>query len=545
MHAIGLVRKSTSLVGCCALLWMGIGLRCCVADEPIDGLKFFEEKIRPVLVQHCYKCHSAEIKVPKGGLRVDSREGIRAGGDSGHAVVPGDEAESLLLSALRYESFEMPPAGPLDDAIIEDFATWIRLGAPDPRDEATPAASAPIDLEAGRRAWAFQTPRAVTPPAPVDDWPRTEIDRFVRAAQIKNSVTPVRDADRPTWLRRVTFDLTGLPPTPEEIQAFVDDRSKDAQEKVVDRLLRSPAFGERWGRHWLDVARYAESMGRTRNVLFPEAWRYRDYVIDAFQNDKPYDQFVREQIAGDLLPAADESQRREQLVATGFLALGSHDLNERNRDIFQMDVVGEQVDTMSRAILGLTIGCARCHDHKFDPIPTRDYYALAGIFRSTELMNGYSNRRRINRGGYDSPDRLIDLAMNTTPTAAINPPLAEIDMGEIRAAREEFQAARRELGDLRGQIERKMQEGVDRQMPRPALRRQLAPLRQQQQVLQQRVRNLRDRWMELQDTIAQARAAQEATQNESAESADRRASDYAIGVVDSRRVRDCPISTLR
>ncbi len=511
--------------------------RILAAEEPKDGLEFFEKRIRPVLVQHCYKCHSSEIKVPKGGLRLDSREGLRAGGDSGHAVVPGEEDESLLLSALRYEQFEMPPAGPLDDAIIEDFAEWVRMGAPDPRDAPASTPAAPINIEAARQAWTYRPPVAQEPPASVDDWPRTDVDRFIRAAQIKMSISPVADADRATLLRRVTFDLTGLPPTSEEVEAFLQDASAEAYEKVVDRLLRSPAFGERWARHWLDVARYSESMGRTRNVLFPEAWRYRDYVIDAFQNDKPYDQFLREQLAGDLLPADNEDARREQLVATGFLALGSHDLNERNRDIFQMDVVGEQVDTVSRAVMGLTIGCARCHDHKFDPIPTRDYYALAGIFASTELMNGYTNRRRMARD-YDQPDRLLNLTQLTPPTRpVVNPPLVEIDAQAIRRARDDYQAARKELASLRTEIEKRMQEGIDRRVPRPVLRRNLGELRRRQAELQARVKNLRERLSEAQETLASVRAQRDTPPVDPGNPNDQR----AMGVVDSRRVRDCPI----
>lgn len=506
------------------------------ADEPRDGVKFFETRIRPVLVQHCYKCHSSEIKVPKGGLRLDSREGMRAGGDSGHAVVPGEEEESLLLSALRYEQFEMPPAGPLDDAIVADFAQWIRMGATDPRDAPASAPAAPMNIDAARNAWAYRTPVAPEPPVAVDEWPRTDVDRFIRAAQIKLAIEPVRDADRATLLRRVTFDLTGLPPTSDEVVAFLNDDSADAYEKVVDRLLRSPAFGERWARHWLDVARYSESMGRTRNVLFPEAWRYRDYVIDAFQNDKPFDEFVLEQIAGDLLPASSDEERREHLVATGFLALGSHDLNERNRDLYQMDVVGEQVDTLSRAVLGLTIGCARCHDHKFDPIPTRDYYALAGIFTSTELMNGYTNRRRANRN-YDQPERLLNLTkLNPAETPIVNPPLVEIDAQSIRRARDDYQAARRELAALRTEIEKRMQDGVDRRVPRPVLRRNLVELRRRQADLQSRAKNLRERLTELQETLASVR-----TQRDEPPADYDPSDERAMGVVDSRRIRDCPI----
>ncbi|MCA9199134.1 MAG: DUF1549 domain-containing protein, partial [Planctomycetales bacterium] len=363
--------------------------------EPTDaGLAFFESKIRPVLVAECYECHSQQAGKAKGGLTVDTREAIRQGGESGHAVIPGNVEESLLLSALRHESFEMPPSKKLDDSVIDAFQQWIEMGAPDPRDSLAETASAnrEIDLESARTFWAFQP--VVRPEVPVveSNWPLNDVDRFVLVKQQEHQLTPVADAERRAWLRRVTFDLTGLPPTPQQVQAFLVDDSPNAYAAVVDRLLDSPQFGEHWGRHWLDVARYADSIGKTRNYPYSHAWRYRNYVIDAFNADKPYDTFLREQLAGDLLPADSNEDRAAKLIATGFLALGSHDLNERNREQFAMDVVGEQIDVTSRAIMGLTVGCARCHDHKFDPIPTNDYYALAGIFRSTELLMGYGNR---------------------------------------------------------------------------------------------------------------------------------------------------------
>ena len=272
---------------------------------------------------------------------------------------------------------------------------WAR---PDPRDG--PAADAPssIDIEAGREFWAFQPVRAPIPPTTSDPgWSVNGVDDFVRAQLDKVGLQPIADADRETLIRRLSFDLLGLPPTPQQIDEFVNDPSDDAYEQLVDRMLQSRHFGERWGRHWLDVVRYAESMGKTRNYPFPFAWRYRDYVINSINEDKPYDTFIREQLAGDLLPADNDAQRDEQLIATGFLALGSHDLNQNNRAAFTMDVVGEQIDMTSRSIMALTLACARCHDHKFDPIPTNDYYALAGVFRSTSLRNGYQNKRRNNQ----------------------------------------------------------------------------------------------------------------------------------------------------
>jgi len=334
------------------------------------GLDFFEKKIRPVLVQQCYQCHSAQATNVKGGLRLDTQQGLLKGGDSGAAVVPGDADKSLLIEAIKYEGLEMPPKAKLSDEIIADFVTWIEMGAPDPR-VASKKSSNKIDIIEGRKFWAFQQPKATPAPTVKNSaWPRTDIDKFVLARLEANNIKPVADADRQTLLRRVTLDLIGLPPTPEEIDAFLNDKSPKAFETVVDRLLASPQFGERWGRHWLDVARYGESTGKERNVPYTHAWRYRDYVIDSFNSDKPYNRFVQEQIAGDLLPAASDEEKRVHRIATGFLALGPKGLNERKPEQYTMDNVDEQIDTTCRAILGITVGCARCHDHKFDSIST-------------------------------------------------------------------------------------------------------------------------------------------------------------------------------
>jgi Protein of unknown function (DUF1549)/Protein of unknown function (DUF1553)/Planctomycete cytochrome C len=354
--------------------------------------QFFETKIRPVLVTHCFKCHSSTAEKVRGGLRVDSREGLRLGGDSGPAIAPGQPDESPLLRAIRYvdEDLQMPPKGKLPDTIVADFEAWIRMGAPDPR--SAPSSStldrASADIAKGRDFWSFRRPKKSEPP-PVKrtDWARDDLDRFVLAALEARGLAPVADAGRVRLLRRITFDLIGLPPTPEELDAFLADQSHDALAKVVDRLLASPRFGERWGRHWLDVARYAESSGKT-NFSYPQAWRYRDWTIASFNADKPYDQFVREQIAGDLLPAEDDRQRADQLIATGFLAIGSKAHDAENRGQFILDVVDEQIEATTRAFLGLTVACARCHDHKLDPIPQRDYYAVSGIFRSTQTCSG-------------------------------------------------------------------------------------------------------------------------------------------------------------
>ena len=365
-----------------------------VPERPItpEQARFFESKIRPVLMTTCAKCHATGAEKVKGGLLVDTREGLRNGGDTGPAVVPGDLEESLLIAAIRYddESLQMPPTTKLPDEVIADFEAWIKMGAPDPRGAgpSTAVARTAADVEKGRRFWAFQPPRAVAPPKVRDTaWPKTDIDRFLLAAMEARGLRPVADADRHALIRRANFDLVGLPPAPEEVEAFVADTAPDAFAKVVDRLLASPRFGERWGRHWLDVARYAESSGKA-NMMYPQAWRYRDWVIASFNADKPYDRFVRQQIAGDLLPARDARERAENAIATGFLALGGKTQNTQNRKQFLIDLADEQIQVTGDAFLGLTIACARCHDHKFDPISQRDYYALSGIFQSTQTCYG-------------------------------------------------------------------------------------------------------------------------------------------------------------
>lgn len=381
------------------------------AETVADGHEFFETKIRPVLVKQCYGCHSKEAKVRMGGLSLDTREGIRAGGQRGHAVVPFDAEASLLLDALRHDgALKMPPTGPLPDGIVQAFLEWIEMGAPDPRETEVAASVRAIDLEKGREYWAFQAPvRRAAPAVRNLAWSRGAIDQFVLASLEARGLRPVADAARADLLRRVTFDLTGLPPTPEEIEVFQSDKSASAYRAVIDRLLDSERFGERWGRHWLDVARYGDTIGRTRNLPFPVAWKYRDYVIRSFNADKPYDRFLREQLAGDLLPARSDAERAENQIATGFLAIGAHDLNERDAKQFAMDVADEMINVSTRAALALSVGCARCHDHKFDPIPTKDYYALAAIFRNSELRNGLRRRPAFN-SGYFKAAQLTELA---------------------------------------------------------------------------------------------------------------------------------------
>ena len=342
---------------------------------------FFESKIRPVLAERCHACHSVESGKSKGGLLLDTREGIRRGGDTGPAVVPGNLEKSLLITAIRWHDPDtgMPPenkGGKLPDAVIADFETWVRSGAADPREGSSTTKS--YDGMAAKDWWAYQPISQPKVPATKNTtWARTDIDRFILAKLEAQGIEPVGRADSATLVRRLFLDLTGLPP--------LEDVSTDG---LLDRLLDSRQFAERWARHWMDVARYAETSGGDVNLTLPEAWRYRDYVIESIHEDKPFDQFIREQIAGDLLPHKSDAERARNLIATGFLAIGQKSLNGTDPRQFAVDLADEQIDTVSQAFLGVTISCARCHDHKFDPVSQRDYTALAGIFLSTETHYG-------------------------------------------------------------------------------------------------------------------------------------------------------------
>ena len=372
---------------------MAVVLMCVVlaAEEPVatqsptaQQVRFFENQIRPLLADRCLKCHGD--KKQSGGLRLDSREALLRGGDSGAAVLPGDPAESLLLRAVRQvdDDLRMPKGGQLTPRQVAALARWIEMGAP------FPAATRPRRRTRDPQHWAFR-PLGKTPlPATAGaTWPRSAVDHFILTKLAALPLSPQPRADKRTLIRRVTFDLIGLPPPPDEVDAFVADPSPDAYARLVDRLLSSPRYGERWGRHWLDVARYADSNGLDENVAHGNAWRYRDYVVDAFNHDKPFDRFVREQLAGDLLAFGDQTEQHAQLIATGFLSIGPKVLAETDLAKMRMDIIDEQLDTTGRVFLGLTFGCARCHDHKFDPIQTADYYALAGIFKSTLSMRKY------------------------------------------------------------------------------------------------------------------------------------------------------------
>ena len=357
---------------------------------------FFETKIRPVLIKECYSCHSSQSGNARGGLTLDSRERIAIGGTSGTAILPGNAEESVLYQALTYDGFEMPPSGKLSSDVIEDFRSWIEMGAPDPRVQQVNRVESTItsgDIELAKNAfWAYRDPRHIDPPEVENrSWPISVIDQYILAKLEHNALEPSLDASAHELLRRLTFDLVGLPPTREQMRHFEILWSIDPQNAighVVDRLLESSHFGERWGRHWMDVVRYGESTGRAVNMTYAHAWRYRDYIIDSFNQDKPYDRFVQEQLAGDLLPAKSDEEFSSHLVATGFLAVGSKNVNESNRVQFTADLIDEQIDATSRVFLGLSVACARCHDHKFDAIKQEDYYALAGIFQSTNTFFG-------------------------------------------------------------------------------------------------------------------------------------------------------------
>jgi hypothetical protein len=377
-----------------AALFIGSYLLCLqLSTRPVsaqqqpspEGIEFFEKKIRPVLESNCYMCHSALSKRLQGGLLLDSREGMLKGGNSGRpSIRPGDPDGSLLITAIRYNDpkLQMPPTGQLSAEQAKDFEEWVKMGAPDPRaPTAASVSSQPYNIDEARKFWSFQP---VTNPAIPEvnnkAWGHSPVDRFILARLESKGLKPVADADKRTLIRRATFDLTGLPPTPEEVDSFLNDTSAKAFEKVIDRLLASPNYGERWGRHWLDIVRYADSAGCNSDFPVAAAYKYRNYVIKSFNEDKPYDRFIHEQIAGDLLPAKSEADKYENIIATGYLAI-SRRFGSRTKE-FNL-TIDDTIDNLSKTFLGLSVSCARCHNHKFDPIPTKDYYALYGFFNSS------------------------------------------------------------------------------------------------------------------------------------------------------------------
>ncbi len=364
----------------CLLLLGGVGAASRAA--PADGanragIEFFETHIRPVLAEKCYGCHSAQAKKLKANLRLDTAECMRTGGDSGPAIVPNKPDDSLLISAIKYESEEMPPSGKLPDAVINDFVKWISMGAPDPRTggAAAPATKTPSKKVDPYQHWSYIQPKKVPPPNVAHGASvRCDIDDFVIAKLEQAGLSPSPQAPPRVLLRRLYYDLIGLPPTAEELDEFAADPSDAHFEAIVDRLMASPRFGERWARYWLDVARYADTKGYvfTEDRNYKGAYTYRDWVINSFNTDRPYNKFIVAQIA------ADQMGDPSCAPATGFLTLGRRFLN------VQADIINDRIDVVTRGILGMTVGCARCHDHKYDPISSADYYALYGVFASCQ-----------------------------------------------------------------------------------------------------------------------------------------------------------------
>jgi hypothetical protein len=409
-------------------IYFALAISFCLAAQSAlaqvdDAEAFFEVKVRPVLVAHCAKCHGADKQ--SSGLRVDSREALLAGGDRGPAIAPGDSDKSVLVQAVRHgDDLKMPPDERLSEQSISDLSTWIRAGAHWPARAATTAA-----FESARH-WAFQPVAPVEPPSDQSGWAATAIDRFIMAGLRERGLQPTEPAPKQALLRRAYFDLIGLPPTPEELKMFLADDSPEAFAKVVDRLLASPQYGERWGRHWMDVVRYADTAGDNADYPVPELHLYRDYIIAAFNDDKPYDQFVREQLAGDVLAAAGPNDRyAERVMATGFVAI-SRRYGTMPQELWHL-TIEDTIDTVGQAFLGLSLRCARCHDHKFDPVTTEDYYALYGIFDST-------------RYAYAGSEEYQSKGMNRTGFAPLLP---------AASAAPKLEAHARQVDELRAAIE--------------------------------------------------------------------------------------------
>ena len=420
-------------------------------EIPKEGIHFFETHIRPALIQYCYDCHSVETGKTRGGLLLDTQDGMLQGGDNGNVLAGDSYKDSIFWDAINWLDFEMPPKDKMPPEVIGKFEEWLKMGAPDPRRRDTVIVESKIDIEEGRKHWAFQPPSAK---------PGATIDSLVNAKLQEAGMSPVHPATPSSLLRRLHFDLIGLPPSPEEIANFLQAWKQNPEATLahkVDQLLATPQYGERWGRHWLDVARYAESTGKDVNMTYPHIWRYRDYVFDSFNADKPYDEFLREQIAGDLLETSAQEERQENLIATGFLAMGTKSLNQSNPRQHRMDVADEQIDTLTQAVLGLTVSCARCHDHKYDPIPTTDYYALAGIFLSTDTLYGTVRSAQNKR-----PSDLLPLPIPDPKDAEST--YSEADLTEMRKtlynlrmsrrkARQEGNASQQQMAIIRRRIE--------------------------------------------------------------------------------------------
>jgi hypothetical protein len=410
-----------------------------------EGVDYFEQHIRPLLAAKCYGCHSTKLDKPMGGLLLDSRAGMLRGGKSGvPVIVAGKPEESMLIAAVNGNSkdLSMPPGKPLEASEIQHLTAWIKMGAPDPRTEpapvsATTAAAPAIDWEKAKQHWSF---RPVTDPAPpkiaATEWSQNPIDAFIKAKLDEKGLTPQPRATKIALLRRVTYDLTGLPPTPDAIDAFVKDTSPKAFEKVVDRLLASQQYGERWGRHWMDVARYADTSGDNSDFPVPSMFRYRNWVIAAFNKDQPYDQFLRDQIAGDILAERDDllhknkEEWQQKIIATGYLA-NSRRFGSRILE-FHL-TIDDSIDNLGKGVLGITVGCARCHDHKFDPIPTQDYYALYGIFKSSNYAHAGTEIYPHTYGFVAlNPDQTAELKRYETDLSGLDNRIEDIKAGKIK-----------------------------------------------------------------------------------------------------------------
>ncbi len=405
----------------------------CAAQPSAADAEFFEKRIRPLLAERCYKCHSTTADKVKGGLLLDSRAALLKGGDNGPALVAGDSEASLLMKAVRWtdEDLKMPPKKKLTDAEVADLASWVKRGAPWPGGDKAPIAAAKKEFtitEKDRAHWSFQPVRKPTPPTVKNTaWVANPIDAFVLAKLEAKGLAPSVPAERRALIRRVSYDLTGLPPTPQEIEAFAADQSPQAWKNLVERLLSSPRHGEQWGRHWLDLVRFAETNSYERDSVKPNAWRYRDYVIRAFNDDKPYDRFIREQLAGDEFaePTADS------IIATGYYRLGIWDDDPADKELARYDMLDDVVATTGQVFLGLTVDCARCHDHKIDPIGQRDYYALLSFFHN------------VNQNGKGGPSDQVPLPQASG--AATGPADGDAKRRELEAQIEELEQHFRQL----------------------------------------------------------------------------------------------------
>ncbi|MCA9014506.1 MAG: DUF1549 domain-containing protein, partial [Planctomycetaceae bacterium] len=433
-------RQPLVILGLCITVILPLSRSLLAAEVDLKKADFFEKRIRPLLINRCYECHSEDSV--ESGLRVDSLSALVKGGERGASVVIGKPEQSLLISAVNHSGqLHMPPKDKLSQKEISDLTEWIRLGAYWPNSKPITQTDegkleGPLFTEQEKAFWAFQrVQKPDLPQVKKTDWVRNPIDAFVLSKLEQKGYAPAPPAEKEKLIRRATFDLIGLPPTQKEIDDFVKDDSPDAFARVIDRLLESPRYGERWGRHWLDVSRYADSNGLDENLSYANAFRFRDYVISAFNQDKPFDQFVQEQLAGDILAdQANDDSRIEKITATGFLSIGAKMLAEDDQTKMQMDIIDEQLDTVGRTFMGLTLGCSRCHSHKFDPIPIEDYYSLAGIFKSTKTMENFTVVARWQERTLASPEQIQVLEQHKKQIADLDAQIQAV----VKQADEQF-----------------------------------------------------------------------------------------------------------